>query len=38
MNENRQSGIRITPRTGECRWGGEKMDDDLATLGLLQLE
>lgn len=30
--------IRITPKTGECRWGGEQMDDDLAMLCMLQLE
>jgi hypothetical protein len=38
MTENDRSGIRITPKTGECRWGGEKMDDDLAVLCMLQLE
>ena len=36
VSRNRQSGIQITPRTGECRWGGEKMDDDLAILCMLQ--
>ena len=35
---NHQSGIHITPRTGECRWLGERMDDDLAVLGMLQKE
>ena len=37
-SENRRSGLRITPQTGECQWGGERMDDDLAILGMLQLE
>jgi hypothetical protein len=32
------SGIRITPKTAQSRWLGEKMDDDLAVLGMLQLE
>ncbi len=36
--ENSRSGIRITPQTGECRWGGEVMDDNDAILGMLQLE
>jgi len=35
---NRMSGLNITPATGECRWQGEKMDDDLAVLCMLQLE
>ena len=35
--KNSQSGLRITPQTGECRWGGEQMDDDLAILCMLQL-
>jgi hypothetical protein len=34
---NRRSGIHITHKSGECQWGGEQMDDDLAVLGLLQL-
>jgi 5-methylcytosine-specific restriction endonuclease McrA len=38
MTENSRSGIQITPQTGECRWGGETMDDDLAVLCMLQLE
>jgi hypothetical protein len=38
MTENKRSGIRVTPQTGECRWSGERMDDDLATLCMLQLE
>jgi hypothetical protein len=36
--QNSRSGLHITPRTGECRWGGEQMDDDLAILCMLQLE
>ena len=36
--KNGQSGLRITPETGECRWGGEQMDDDLAILCMFQLE
>jgi hypothetical protein len=35
---NTRSGIRITPQAGECRWEGERMDDDLAILCMLQLE
>ena len=35
---NRRSGLHIAPETGECRWQGEKMDDDLAVLCMLQLE
>ncbi len=31
-------GIRITPKTAQSQWLGEKMDDDLAVLGMLQLE
>ncbi len=38
ITENSRSSIRITPKTGECRWGGEQMDDDLAILCMLQLE
>jgi hypothetical protein len=38
MTANDRSGIKITTQTGECRWGGEKMDDDLAILCMLQLE
>ena len=37
MNKNVQSGIQITPKTGECQWGGERMDDDMAVLCMLQL-
>ena len=36
--ENSKSGLRITPQTGECRWGGEVMDDNDAILCMLQLE
>jgi hypothetical protein len=32
------SGIQITPKTAQSRWLGEVMDDDLAVLGMLQLE
>jgi len=35
---NDRAGVGISPQTGECRWGGEQMDDDLAVLCLLQLE
>ncbi|MFC1775877.1 DUF222 domain-containing protein [Pseudomonadota bacterium] len=38
MTANTRSGIHITPQTGECRWEGEQMDDDLAILCMLQLE
>jgi hypothetical protein len=38
MHENSLSGIRITPDTGACQWGGERMDDDLAVLCMLQLD
>ena len=38
MTHNSESGIKITPKTGSCRWLGEAMNDDLAVLGLLQLE
>jgi hypothetical protein len=38
MAENSQSGIHITHETGECQWGGEQMDDDLAILCMLQLD
>ena len=36
--KNSKSGLRITPQTGECQWGGEQMDDDMAILCMLQLE
>jgi len=35
---NLRSGLHITSATGECCWQGEKMDDDLAVLCMLQLE
>jgi len=38
MAENQRNGIQITTQTGACRWGGEVMDDDMAVLGMLQLE
>jgi len=38
MTRNSQSGIRITPQTGECQWGGEVMHDNDAILCMLQLE
>jgi Domain of unknown function (DUF222)/HNH endonuclease len=33
-----EAGIRITPKSAQSLWLGEKMDDDLAVLGMLQLE
>ena len=33
-----QAGIHITPDTTIPNWRGEKMDDELAVLGMLQLE
>jgi len=38
ITQNGRSNIDITPQTGECLWGGEQMDDDLAILCMLQLE
>jgi hypothetical protein len=38
IDENDQSGVQITPQTGECLWDGERMDDDLAVLCMLQLD
>ena len=35
---NSQSGLNITPQTGECEWGGEVMHDNDAILCMLQLE
>ncbi len=32
---NLERGIRITPKTAQSRWMGEKMDDQLAVEGLL---
>ena len=37
-SKNRRSGLCITPQTGACQWGGEKMDDDLVILCMTQLE
>lgn len=31
-------GIRITPKTAQSLWTGEKMDDGMALDGLLRLE
>jgi hypothetical protein len=36
--QHSESGIHITPKTAQSLWLGEKMDDDLAVLGMLQLE
>ncbi len=38
ITENARCGIHVTPETGECRWGGEVMDDNDAILCMLQLE
>ena len=38
MATNQQFGIRITPRTGECRWLGESMDYSMAIEGIIKLE
>jgi hypothetical protein len=38
MTANSRTGIKIDHRTGANRWAGERMDDDLAVLGMLQLE
>jgi len=38
VSANSQSGLNTTAETGECLWGGERMDDDLAVLCMLQLE
>ena len=32
------SGIRITPKTAQSQWLGEKMDDDMAIQVMLQLQ
>ena len=34
---NDRAGVSITAKTGECQWGGERMDDDLGVLCMLQL-
>jgi len=36
MSANDQAGVSITPETGACHWGGEKMDDELAVLCMQQ--
>ena len=36
--KNRAMGVNITPDTSVPRWCGEKMDNQLAVLGLLQRE
>jgi len=38
VTDNGKSGTRITPQTGKCQWGGERMDDHDAILCMLQLE
>ena len=38
MRQNRTANPGISPHTGECRWGGESMDDDLTMSLMLQLE
>ena len=38
FEQHTTSGIHITPKTAQSLWLGEKMDDDLAILGMLQLE
>jgi len=36
--KNRELGLDITAETSVPNWCGEKMDNDMAVLGLLQLE
>jgi len=38
FEDHTDSGILITPKTAQSQWLGEKMDDDLAVLIMLQLE
>ncbi|TFG39551.1 MAG: HNH endonuclease, partial [Chromatiales bacterium] len=38
FEDHADSGILITPKTAQSQWLGEKMDDDLAILIMLQLE
>jgi hypothetical protein len=38
LDENTDNGIRITPKTPVPTWYGEKMDFDIAMLGLVQRE
>jgi hypothetical protein len=38
FEQHSEAGIHITPKTAQSQWLGEKMDDDMAILGMLQLE
>ena len=38
FEQHSECGILITPKTAQSLWLGEKMDDDLAVLGMLQLK
>ncbi|MSQ98683.1 MAG: HNH endonuclease [Xanthomonadales bacterium] len=38
FEQHSASGIRITPKTAQSQWLGEKMDDDMAIQVMLQLE
>jgi hypothetical protein len=38
FEQHSECDIHITPKTAQSLWLGEKMDDDLAVLGMLQLE
>jgi hypothetical protein len=38
MKENARNGIEVTPETGECHWGGEVMDHEMAVGCMLQME
>jgi hypothetical protein len=38
FEQHSESSIHITPKTAQSLWLGEKMDDDLAVQGMLQLE
>jgi len=38
FEQHSESGIRITPKTAQSLWLGEKMDDDMAIQVMLQLE
>ena len=38
MTDHAEAGIEITPETPIPAWTGERMDDDLAVMGLLQRE
>jgi len=37
FEQHSEAGIHITPQTVQSQWLGEKMDDDLAVPGMLQL-